>query len=260
MSRSTIISQAQRARGHVPFFVITSNFEKILSRSENGRLSKAEEMRLILSLAQKRCSIRPFPTLMENPEMFRIAIFTAALFFASFSFAGDWLPIVFEESTSVQNGERIKCDIYYILIGDNNSFESGDLIQISQLHSDREHYGISKGRFTASEGLDRITINWPASNGQKYGLVEKARLTITDSNTLRFRYEIYQHDDESQVGQKMRARFVSYNRLPAWVQNAVKPSIIDSLSPQEQIMIHKMEAEQLRATFEICKNYLDTLK
>jgi hypothetical protein len=214
---------------------------------------------LILSQAQKRGFIRLYPTLLEDSEMFRTAVFAAALLFARVSCAGDLLPIAFEESTIVQNGEHIKCDLYYILIGDNGSLERGDLIQISQLHSDREHYGIGKGRFTATEGLDRLTINWAASDGQKFGPVEKARLTMTDSSTLRVRYEIYQHDDKSQVGQKLRARVVDYDRLPAWVQNAAKPSIMAKLSPQDRMLIHKMQAEQLRATAEICKAYLKVL-
>lgn len=189
--------------------------------------------------------------------MFRIAAFTAAVLMANVSFAGDLLPIVFEDSTIVFNGENVKCDLYYILIGDHGSLERGDLIQVTQRHDDREHYQIAKGRFTAIDGLDRITIHWRASEGQKTGAVEKARLNVTDSETLRITYEIFQHDDESQVGQKLRARVVDYDQLPEWVQTAVRPSIMAKLSPQQQILYHRMQAQQIKATSEIINAYLD---
>ena len=188
--------------------------------------------------------------------MYRIAAVAVALLMANVCFGNDLLPIAFEESTIVSDGEQVQCDLYYILIGDHGSLDRGDLIQVFQLHNDREHYGIARGRFTANKDLDRLTINWAASEGQKFGSVEKARLTVTDSNTLRVQYEIYQHDDESQVGQKLRARMVDFDRLPAYVQDAVRPNITAKLSPEAQLLLHRMHAEQIRNSAEIVEIYL----
>lgn len=189
--------------------------------------------------------------------MFRLSALAVFLLLANVSFGGDLLPIAFEDSTMTTGGRDVKCDLYYILIGDNGSLERGDLIQITQMHNDREHYGILKGRFSANDEIDRITIHWPASEGEKFGNVERARLNLTDTESLRIMYEIYQHDDQSQVGQKLRARVVDYDRLPAWVQAAVQPSIMAKFSPQERMLIHKMQAEQIRATSEIIQMYLE---
>lgn len=189
--------------------------------------------------------------------MFRLTTIAIILLATNISFAGDLLPIVFEDSSVMLSGDKVECDLYYILIGDNGSLDRGDLLQIVQLKNDREHYGIVKARFSASKDLDKITIFWPAKDSQKFGAVEKARLKITDADSLRISYEIYQHDDKSQVGEKQRARIIDFQQLPKWIHQAASPSIIAKLSPEEQLLYHKMQAKQLETSSKIIESYLD---
>ena len=76
---------------------------------------------------------------------------------------------------------------------------------------------------------------------------------------MRISYEIYDHDDQSQVGQKLRARIVDYQQLPQWVRSATSPSIIAKLPPDQQLLYHRMQAEQIKATSEIISAYLDAI-
>ena len=191
--------------------------------------------------------------------MTRLIGFAAVLLIASVSFGGDLLPIVFEDQAMRSGSRQVKYDQYYILLGDNGSLERGDVLQITQRHGDRKHYGIVKGRFIAHDDLDRITIYWPALKGQKVGEVEQARLTVIDSRSLRISYEILDHDDRSQVGQKHRARIVDFQQLPKWVRSATGPSIIAKLPPAQRLLYHRMQAEQLRTSSEIIQMYLDSI-
>ena len=186
------------------------------------------------------------------------AVLAALLFPAIDSFAGDLLPIAFEQSTITMNGRELKCDLYDILVGDNGSLQRGNLFQITQMHDDREHYGILRGRFSATAELDSITIRWAASDTEKFGHVERARLHLTDQQAFRITYEIGQHDDHSQVGAKLPARIVDYDSLPAWVQSAAWPRIVATLPPQERMLIHRLQAEQIRATSEIIRMDLES--
>lgn len=158
--------------------------------------------------------------------MFRFFSLVLTVLLANISFAEDVLPIVFEDSLTVSiDGREQKCNLYYILVGENNALNRGELIQITQLHSDREHYGLTTGRFTISKLTDRLTIYWPAAAGEKSEKIERARLKTIDKESKQISYEIYSHDDRSQVGQKLRARLVNFDRLPEWVQNAVRTQI-----------------------------------
>jgi hypothetical protein len=49
--------------------------------------------------------------------------------------AEDMACIVFEDSQHVAGGQTINCDLYYILLGDGGSLNSGEILQITQLHS-----------------------------------------------------------------------------------------------------------------------------
>ncbi|MEZ5941371.1 MAG: hypothetical protein R3C18_08275 [Planctomycetaceae bacterium] len=191
--------------------------------------------------------------------MFRVITFLVVLFAAKLSMAGDMLSIAFEDSTMTVDSERVHCDLYYILLGDDGAMEKGDLIQVSQLHEDREHYGVSRARFVFSDDMERLTVSWPAVGNEKVGSTEKARLDVIDADSLRISYRIDQHDDKSQVGQKLRARIVDFRQLPEWVRNEVTPSIIAKLPPSEQLLYHKMQAEQIRVTSEIINGYLDAI-
>ena len=192
--------------------------------------------------------------------MFRIIAFAVILLTASISSAGDLLSIVFEDSTIVSNGESVTCDLYYILLGDNGSLERGELIQLTQRPDDRQHFSISKGRFTTTASLDRMTIYWPATEGQKAGSVEKAWIKKADSDSTRLSYEIYQHDDKSQVGQKLRARIVDFEQLPEWVRSATCDSIVARMSPEQQVIYHRKQAQQLKAFSEIMEAYGDAIR
>ena len=117
---------------------------------------------------------------------------------------------------------------------------------------------MGKGRFTLSD--DILTIYWEAPSGEKIGQVETVRLTVVDAKSSRLEYVTTDHDDPSQVGQKLRARAVNFESLPKWVKNAVTPSIIAKLPAEERVLIHKMQAKQIRATSEIIEAYMQAIR
>lgn len=191
--------------------------------------------------------------------MFRIVITTLILLVTNMSNGGDLLPIVFEDSKMTINSRVVNCDLYYILLGDKKSLRQGDLLQITLPHSDREHYGLIKGRFEASDELDQITIHWPADNNKKIGKTEKGYLKIVDNNTRRLTYKIYYHDDKSQMGEVKGVRLVAFDQLPEWVRQAAMPSVISKLPPDDQVLYHRMKAAQLKATSQIIQGYIEAI-
>ena len=237
-------------------FTDRQKIPEILSQKSGWRVQEVERTRndpceVISGVPTK------IPVSMKDAAMFRFAAFAVALFATTTSFAGDLLTIAFEDTTFMMNGKQEKCDLYYILLGDNGSLDRGDLVQISQRHDDRQHYGIEKGRFSANDKLNRLTIHWPAQPGEKIGSVEKAQLKVTDPDLVRIVYEIDQHSDQSQVGQKLRARVVDYEQLPQRVRNAMAPVLLEKLSPEERVMYHRIQAQQLKATSAIIKAYFE---
>ena len=127
----------------------------------------------------------------------------------------------------------VRCDLYYVLIGDNGRLNNGTLLQIGQKPGDRQHYSLSEARFSMSG--DDLTVHWKARKGRKYGSLERATLENFNRRTGRFDYRIYEHDDRSQIGESQSCRKVDFSRLPNYVQNAVRPYLRAKMSPQERI-------------------------
>ena len=195
--------------------------------------------------------------------MLRYLSIAIVLFSASMSCAQDICPIVFEDETVMSDGERIQCQLYYILLGDSGKLSQGDLIQIQSRVDQPGKYSYLNAKFKLSEN-DELTVFWPAQQGQRYGSVEKGKLTQRANSKSRFRYHISSHGDESQVGENQNVRIVDFKQLPAWVQKAVHPFLVAKLSPRErraydqlQLIINRMQAESLRTAVEISETWLN---
>ncbi|MFY8057815.1 MAG: hypothetical protein ACOVRM_08750 [Planctomycetaceae bacterium] len=165
--------------------------------------------------------------------------------------AEDMACIVFEDSQHVAGGQTINCDLYYILLGDGGSLNSGEILQITQLHSDREHYSLSKGDFTRNPRTEELTIIWPAAGGEKLGSTEVGVLGGMNNPDGRFIYEIKHHDDASQTGQKLRARLVPFKLLPRWVQDPVEDNRLARLPAWTRLQIYNIRLEEMRINQEI---------
>jgi hypothetical protein len=165
--------------------------------------------------------------------------------------AEDMACIVFEDSQHVAGGQTINCDLYYILLGDGGSLNSGGILQITQLHSDREHYSLSKGDFTRNPRTEELTIIWPAAGGEKPGSTEVGVLGGMNNPDGRFIYEIKHHDDASQTGQKLRARIVPFKLLPRWVQDPVEDNRLARLPAWTRLQIYTIRLEEMRINQEI---------
>jgi len=105
--------------------------------------------------------------------MARLITAAVVLFIANVSFAGDLLPIVFEDATATSDSKQVKCDLYYILLGDNGSLERGDLFQLAQRHDDREHYARIATSADACYGHLSDDVGWHGTLFRTYGSSQK---------------------------------------------------------------------------------------
>ena len=187
--------------------------------------------------------------------MFRAFVLLSTLLTTSTAFAGDLLPIVFEDSNIIMDGKAHSCDLYYVLVGDKGSLDKGDLVQVTQMHNDRKHYGVAKARYTLS-AKDQLTIHWAANQGEKFGKREVGELKALRTGSRRYRYNIKFHDDKSQAGESLKVRIVDYSQLPQYVRNAVQPTILAHMSPQQRRLHYAMIAEQIRTSEKIISDLL----
>ena len=100
-------------------------------------------------------------------------------------------------------------------------------------------------------------MHWKASDGQKYGSLERATLENFNSRTGRFNYRIFDHDDRSQIGETQACRAVDFDRLPNYVQNAVQPYVRAKMSPSQCILEAEIIDAQLDANERIMKILFD---
>ena len=184
-------------------------------------------------------------------------VLTLFLFYPA-AFAGDLLPIVFENSEHVLDGKKQKYDLYYIFIGDDGDLRTGKLIQVATVPGNSDKYTLSKAQFAADKEFQEVSVFWPAEKGQKVGNLEKARFLEQNENDV-YLYSIFEHSDRSQIGTNEKIRVTDFRRLPQWVRNAVFPHILESLPKEQQVLYHRMQAEQLKATSEIIDLYFKAI-
>ena len=153
-----------------------------------------------------------------------LSVLAIAALFRQTASAGDLLSIVFEDSSVMVNGQKVNCDLHYVLISDSGIMHRGTLLQFAQFPEDREHYSLSKGRFSKSD--NDLIVQWTDSNDQNHGGIQRAKIRNVDRSTGRFDYCIYQHDDQSQVGQSMVCRAVHFSQLPNYVKDAVRQHLL----------------------------------
>ncbi len=57
----------------------------------------------------------------------------------------------------------------------------------------------------------------------------------------------------------MSVRIVALNQVPRWVQGILWNYRQTKMSPQERVLYHRLQAEQLRATSKIMDGYFDAM-
>lgn len=189
--------------------------------------------------------------------MFRFFAIAFTLFIANFVSAQDVSSVVFEDQEIMLGGSRVRCELYYVLIGDDASFEQGDLVQVISYQTSPDQFSLSKGRFQISD--DELSIFWDAAGGQRFGATEKGTLTPRGSGEQRYTYKITEHDDSSQVNETANIRITPYSQLPVWVKNAISSAVEAKMTLEDRVLLHRLRAEQMKATQSIIDGYLDAI-
>lgn len=172
----------------------------------------------------------------------------------------DMLVLAFEDPIVVQ-GKKIDCDLYYVFLGDNKTLDQGDLLQIVRFANRPDQYELSRARFRFTKPLSVVQIDWEPQTGERVGSVEAGRILKDGSKATRYIYQVTEHStDASQEGVKSRVRVVRFDSLPKYVKDACMPTMISRLSPEEQLQIHRLRAEQIETNYKIFEMYLDALK
>lgn len=192
-----------------------------------------------------------------------LSCFLFCLLPASFSMmarAQDMLVLAFEDSITEQ-GKKVDCELYYVFIGDKNELEEGIMLQVVRFANRPKEYGLSRASFRFTKPLSVVQIDWEPQAGERVGSVEKGRILKDGPKATRYIYQVLEHStDASQEGVKNRVRVVRFNSLPQYVKDACLPTMISRLTPEEQLQIHRLRAEQIETNFKITEMYLDALK
>jgi hypothetical protein len=191
-------------------------------------------------------------------SFFSLCFLTAS--FAMMAQAQDMLVLAFEDSITEQ-GKKVDCELYYIFVGDNNALDKGVMLQVVRFANRPNEYGLSRARFHFTKPLSVVQIDWEPQAGERVGSVESGRILKDGSKATRYIYQVLEHStDASQEGVKNRVRVVRFDSLPQYVKDACLPTMISRLTPEEQLQIHRLRAEQIETNYKIFEMYLDALK
>lgn len=153
--------------------------------------------------------------------------------FSNNASAGDLMALAFDRPVSETNGTPLNGSMYYILIGNNGTLESGTILRLTRLANDPNHYSLTTGDFQLDETNNVLTIY--SHDNDSHGVRRMHRVKLHDSAVRnRLRLEITEHSDKTKIGQINNVRIVNFDSLPDWAKDACEHHLWDALPPAEK--------------------------